>query len=78
MGRLVFFRKQRTELLRQISSCISGSEALSRVRTEFLSVSKCPHLEQLEPESMTKMIDLKTLTMNQNPHLTYIAPGFLR
>ena len=78
MSRLVFFSKKKLELLTKISFCISGSEALSRVRTEFLSVSKCPHLEQLEPGSMTKMVDLKTLTMNQNPHLTYIAPGFLR
>jgi hypothetical protein len=54
------------------------SEALSRVRTEFLSVSKCQNLEQIETGSFSRLPDLKTLTLNQNPQLTYIAPGFLR
>ena len=54
------------------------SEALSRVRTEFLSVSKCQNLEQIETGSFIRLPDLKTLTLNQNPQLTYIAPGFLR
>ena len=57
---------------------ISVSEALSRVRTEFLSVSKCQNLEQIETGSFIRLPDLKTLTLNQNPQLTYIAPGFLR
>ena len=51
--------------------------ALSRVRVEFLTVSKCPHLVELEHGALETMKDLKTLTINGNPKLKYIAPGFL-
>lgn len=56
---------------------ISGSGDLSRVRAEFLSLSKCPHLEQIQIGCLVKLKDLKTLTINNNPNLKYIAPGFI-
>ncbi len=59
-------------------SFLSEYGSLSRVRVEFLTVSKCPHLEQLQHGSLETMKDLKTLTINGNPKLKYIAPGFLK
>ena len=50
---------------------------MTRVRTEFLSISKCPHLEQIATGSLATLKDLKTLTINENPSLKYIAPGFI-
>ena len=55
----------------------SGRDDLTRVRTEFLSISKCPHLEQIATGSLATLKDLKTLTINENPSLKYIAPGFI-
>ena len=57
---------------------ISGRDDLTRVRTEFLSISECPHLEQVEKGSLATLKDLKTLTINQNPRLKYVAPGFIQ
>lgn len=57
--------------------CVAGNDDLTRVRTEFLSISKCPHLEQIEKGSLSSLTDLKTLTINQNQRLKYIAPGFI-
>jgi Leucine-rich repeat (LRR) protein len=54
-----------------------GRDDLTRVRTEFLSISKCPHLEQIATGSLATLKDLKTLTINENPSLKYIAPGFI-
>lgn len=51
--------------------------ALSRVRVEFLSLSKCSNLERLEGGAADTMRDLKTLTINDNKKLTYIEPGFV-
>lgn len=50
---------------------------MSRVRAEFLSLSKCPNLEQIEAGSLETLKDLKTLTINQNPSLKYVAPRFV-
>ena len=61
-----------------LNGIFSGKDALTRVRTEFLSISKCPQLEQIESGSLATLKDLKTLTINQNPRLKYIAPGFLQ
>ena len=55
----------------------TGRDDLTRVRTEFLSISKCPHLEQIATGSLATLKDLKTLTVNENPSLKYIAPGFI-
>jgi len=54
-----------------------GRDDLTRVRTEFLSISKCPNLEQIGSGSLATLKDLKTLTINENPSLKYIAPGFI-
>ena len=58
-------------------SLFSAHEDLTRVRTEFLSISQCPHLTQIEKGSLASLKDLKTLTLNSNPELKYIAPNFI-
>ena len=47
------------------------------MRTEFLSISRCPHLTQIEKGSLASLKDLKTLTLNSNKELKYIAPNFI-
>ena len=59
------------------SFVFTGRDDFTRVRTEFLSISKCPHLEQIATGSLATLKDLKTLTINENPSLKYIAPGFI-
>ena len=61
----------------KVSILFTGRDDLTRVRTEFLSISKCPHLEQIATGSLATLKDLKTLTINENPSLKYIAPGFI-
>ena len=56
----------------------AAHEDLTRVRTEFLSISRCPHLTQIEKGSLASLKDLKTLTLNSNTELKYIAPNFIK
>ena len=64
--------------LQSILQSLTAPEDFTRVRTEFLSISKCPHLTQIAKNAFASLKDLKTLTLNGNPELKYIAPNFIQ
>ena len=49
--------------------------SLTDVRVEFLSISHNQRLYRMERGAITSMPALQTLTMNNNPVLTYFDPG---
>ena len=45
------------------------------IRVEFISVSRCPSLARIEDGAIVSLPNLRTLTLNHNPLLSYVFPG---
>ncbi len=52
--------------------------SLADVPAEFVSVSRCPSLERAEAGAVERARNLRALTLNSNPRLSYVSPEVAR
>ena len=54
---------------------IVGNGCIHVIKVKFLSISDCEYLDRLDQSSITNLPDVGSITLINNPILTYYHPG---